>query len=94
MYLIFWQSSFPNLSWIEGIPIEFMSLLFSVAEVVKVNNDLGCMKALKTALSMATGVIENRIEAPKRNPDSLSNPFDLVSPLTSATPMSKEELEV
>ena len=94
LYLIFWQSSFPNLSCIEGIPIEFISLLLSVAAVVKDNKDLGCMKALKTALSMATGVIENRIEAPRRNPDSLSNPLDLVSPLTSATPMSKEELEV
>ena len=67
MYLVFWQSSFPNLSWIEGIPIEFMSLLFSVAEVVKVNNDLQgvpkktlvsvqrLLEALKNELQMKVG---------------------------------------
>ena len=75
------------------MPGQFMSLFWSTAEAAKVVKARGWMKLLNTTLSTATGVKENLIDAPFLNPDSLSKPLVLVSPLISATPISVKKLE-
>ncbi len=63
-HLAFRQMSFPNLNWMAGIPGLFMSLFSVTAVSARVCKDRGWIKALRTTLSTATGVMENLMQAP------------------------------